>query len=63
MQTVNDRTGTQYYNAMQNLAFNRVTAGLVPFGIRWFVHEDFGINFETSLGRATAFQLGANYRW
>lgn len=63
MQTVQDRTGTPYYNAMQNMAFNRVTLGLVPFGIRWFVHEDFGISFETSLGRATAFQLGANYRW
>jgi len=63
MQTVNDRTGTTYYNAMQNMAFNRFTLGVVPFGIRWLVHEDFGINFETSLGRATVFQIGANYKW
>ena len=63
MQTVNDRTGTSYYNAMQNMAFNRVTLGLIPIGVRWLVHEDFGINFETSLGRATMFQLGANYKW
>ncbi len=63
VQTVKDRTGTPYYNAMQNLAINRVTLGLVPIGIRWFVNEDFGINFETSFGRATALQIGANYRW
>jgi hypothetical protein len=45
------------------LTKSRFTTGLVPFGVRWFVNEQFGVNVETSLGVASIITVGANYRW
>lgn len=45
------------------LTKSRFSNGLIPFGVRWFVNDKFGINVETSLGVASFINVGANYRW
>lgn len=45
------------------LTKSRFTNGLIPFGVRWFVNDKFGVNVETSLGVSSFINVGANYRW
>lgn len=64
MQTVSNHTqASASFNSIPKLEMSSVTAGLIPLGLRWFITDQFGINFESSLGRASVFQIGANYRW
>ncbi len=47
----------------ESLSMGRLAYGFIPFGVRWFVNDKIGINFETSLGVPMMLSAGINYRW
>lgn len=60
----NHQVNNPSFNTLdETLSQARLAYGLIPFGVRWFVNEKFGINFETSLGVPMMLSAGVNYRW
>ena len=57
-----DNSSDNTYNTINDLAWSRVTIGLIPFGMRYFFTENIGCNFEVSLGVPNLLSFGLNYK-
>jgi hypothetical protein len=48
------------YHTLNDFVWNRVTIGLISFGIPYFLNENFGCNFEGSFGVPNLLSFGLN---
>jgi hypothetical protein len=50
------------FDILDKFAPSRPTAGIIPFGLRYYMSDDLGVNFETAIGSPYVFSVGAQYK-